>query len=165
MSKSILFLTIAAISFGSQSETFAQEDPTQPNRDQVTVAESAEPELDSEDVEPKLHDFKYIHCNFNFLGRILIRDGKFYFGLRGEFVEGEGLWVKSVERNSPAAKAGLAPGMLVTGLNGTVPDSREQFDRAFEKFDGILKMAYETSGSSSARNEKFDMRTYYLAAK
>lgn len=160
MNKSVLLLTIAAVACGVQFSAQAGDVRDDSNLSQVAAVIPVESDFEDSEL-----DLRYVKCDYNFLGRIVIRDGQFYLGLQGEFVLGEGLRINAVEPNSPAAKAGLVRGMLITSLNGERPDNRSGFDNSFEKFDGIVKLSCQTSEDSQARNLKLDLRQNFIAAR
>jgi len=67
---------------------------------------------------------------------------------------GQGLHVRSVWPGSPAARAGLAPGDVVVGLDGRPVESREDFDTALASVGPgrALAIAYRRDGAErSAR--------------
>ena len=88
---------------------------------------------------------------------------KVWVGVRGTTVaagngrpsaRGQGLRVRSVWPGSPAARAGLAPGDVVVGLDGRPVESREDFDTALASVGPgrALAVAYRRDGAErSAR--------------
>ena len=156
MSKTALTtLTLAVTLMIAQNSVFAAE--FEGNKlSEVSVETSAGAQIE---------DFRFVKCDYNFLGRILIRDGQFQVGMKGRFIEGTGFQITDLEPNSPLAKAGLGAGAIITNLGGNEADCLEDFEASFTKFDGILKLSYKSSDSGREESVKVDLRKNFIAAK
>ncbi len=66
---------------------------------------------------------------------------KWYLGMTGMFLPGQGFGVESVEKDSPAAEAGLDTGMVIISVNGIqVTDTATLADAIATSTDGLLQL-------------------------
>jgi len=69
------------------------------------------------------------------------QDMKWYLGMTGMFLPGQGFGVESVEKDSPAAEAGLDTGMVIISVNGIqVTDTATLADAIATSTDGLLQL-------------------------
>jgi len=118
--------------------------------------------------QPFAYDFKR-NFNFDFPGGSMpgMENFKFDFNRRPkigieiqDLEEGKGVKVKNVDDNSPAAKAGLKEGDIITGLNGkdvaAVGDLRDSVKNIKE--GESLKLTYKRGGKSETAEVKIPKR-------
>lgn len=68
-------------------------------------------------------------------------DVKWYLGMTGMFLPGQGFGIESVETDSPAAAAGLATGMVIISVNGMpVTDTATMAEAVATSTDGLLQL-------------------------
>lgn len=78
-------------------------------------------------------------------------DAKWYLGLSGMAIPSQGFGIEAVEMGSPAEKAGLATGMIITSINDLAVDTPEAMAAAIEAAtDGLLEMDMIVEGSDEA---------------
>ena len=73
-------------------------------------------------------------------GGEIINDGVWYLGLKGMILPETGLGIDEVDPNSPAAAAGLAPGMVIISCNDIQITEEADVRQAIETSGGILTM-------------------------
>ncbi|MGD0654515.1 MAG: trypsin-like peptidase domain-containing protein [Thermoguttaceae bacterium] len=69
----------------------------------------------------------------------------------GQAFAGEGVIVAEVADNSPALKAGLQPGMIVTHVGRTAVNSPKQFSAAVEKISGPVDLSIANDKTNPVR--------------
>ena len=85
-------------------------------------------------------DYVYPTCDFQVPGGELIEDVRWYLGLKGLMLPGKGMGIEKVEANSPAANAGLTPGMVITKCNGVAITDEVVFGQVVAESGGVLEM-------------------------
>lgn len=60
--------------------------------------------------------------------------------MKGLMLPGKGIGIETIEANSPAAAAGLAPGMVITKCNGVVITDDAVFGQVIAESGGVLEM-------------------------
>ncbi|QDV52753.1 PDZ domain-containing protein [Gimesia fumaroli] len=85
-------------------------------------------------------NYIYPTCDYVAPSGLVVEDARWYLGMKGMMLPGKGVGVESVEENSPAAAAGLAPGMVITKVNGTAIISNEVLAQVIAESGGVLEM-------------------------
>lgn len=73
-------------------------------------------------------------------GGLVVEDARWYLGMKGMMLPGKGVGVESVEPDSPAAAAGLAPGMVITKCNGVAITDNDVLAQVIAESGGVLEM-------------------------
>src|SRR5690606_9518072 len=71
--------------------------------------------------EPQHHvtcSWDYVTCDYLVNGHVVYADARWFLGMKGLLLPGQGLGVEEVTPGSPAAAVGLQPGMVITRCNG-----------------------------------------------
>ncbi|MCG8585429.1 MAG: PDZ domain-containing protein [Pirellulales bacterium] len=94
------------------------------------------------------YTYDYVHCGGGF----------WYLGLKGTLLPGKGVGIKSVEAGSPAALAGLKPGMVITRTNDVPLVDDQSMPTAIANSDGVLNLAVLSAADSKPSNVRVAMR-------
>ena len=82
---------------------------------------------------------------------VTAQEMKWYLGLSGMAIPGQGFGVESVEADSPAEEAGLAAGMVITSVNGLAVSDAASMASAIESaVDGLLELTVVVEGGTEA---------------
>ena len=89
----------------------------------------------------------YTVCNWHYYtptvvvsGNPVVAQYRWYFGMKGMILPGQGIGVESVESGSPAEQAGLQPGMVLTQANGIDLTSEDAMNQAINGSQGTLRV-------------------------
>lgn len=86
----------------------------------------------------------YVTCPITVSGTVV--DTRWYLGLKGMLLTGKGLGIESVEPGSPADKAGLQTGMVITRCNNIDIEDAGSMPLAIEQSGGVLNMTILKKG-------------------
>jgi hypothetical protein len=70
----------------------------------------------------------------------VVANSTWYLGVTGMLLPGKGLGIDSVATGSPAASAGLKPGMVISSINGIDLLSQNDMTQAMANSGGVLNM-------------------------
>lgn len=89
----------------------------------------------------------YVRCNWRVVkcapvvvGDVIAPATRWYLGLEGMVLPGKGLGIEAVEEGSPAALAGLQPGMVIVRCNGIALVDEESVAEAIASSGGALRL-------------------------
>lgn len=85
-------------------------------------------------------DYIYPTCDYVTPAGVVVEDARWYLGMKGMMLPGKGVGVESVEPDSPAAAAGLAPGMVITKCNGVAITDNDVLAQVIAESGGVLEM-------------------------
>jgi membrane-associated protease RseP (regulator of RpoE activity) len=83
-------------------------------------------------------------------GGVVVQSSKWYLGVKGMLLPGTGMGVDSVAANSPADRAGIRPGMIITQANGIDLVDEASMQRAIAASGGVLQLAVKPSADANA---------------
>ena len=82
---------------------------------------------------------------------VTVADTKWYLGLTGMALPGQGFGVESVEVGSPAEASGLATGMVITSINGLqIVDAATMANAIATSINGLLEMEVMITAGTNA---------------
>jgi hypothetical protein len=93
--------------------------------------------------EPQHHhhcSWHYVTCDYSVNGHVLHQDARWFLGLKGLLLPGQGVGVEEVAPGSPAAAVGLQPGMVITRCNGIDMIDEAALGQAIAQSGGALQM-------------------------
>jgi len=92
------------------------------------------------------YDWNYVTCDYYVAGRPVAVNARWYLGVKGMVLPGKGLGIEEVDANSPAAAAGLAPGMVIVRCNGIELTDDQAVNRAIRaSTNGLVQMDVRTA--------------------
>lgn len=93
--------------------------------------------------EPQHHHYcqwQYVTCDYRVNGQIVHADARWFLGLKGLLLPGQGVGVEDVAAGSPAEAVGLQPGMVITRCNGIDMVDEAALAQAIAVSGGVLQM-------------------------
>jgi hypothetical protein len=93
--------------------------------------------------EPQHHHYcqwQYVTCDYRVNGQIVHADARWFLGLKGLLLPGQGVGVEEVAPGSPAEAVGLQPGMVITRCNGIDMVDEAALAHAIGTSGGVLQM-------------------------
>lgn len=93
--------------------------------------------------EPQHHvhcQWQYVTCDYRVNGQVVHADVRWYLGLKGLLLPGQGVGVEEVAPGSPADAVGLQPGMVITRCNGIDMVDEAALAQAIAISGGVLQM-------------------------
>jgi hypothetical protein len=93
--------------------------------------------------EPQHHvqcQWQYVTCDYRVNGHVVQADVRWFLGLKGLLLPGQGLGVEEVAPGSPAEAVGLQPGMVITRCNGIDMVDEAALAHAISTSGGVLQM-------------------------
>jgi len=91
-------------------------------------------------VDCHVYAWDYVTCGYTVPGTTVVVEARWYLGLSGILLPGKGMGIDAVEAGSPAAAAGLAPGMVIVQCNGLDIVDETSMPTAIEQSGGVLNM-------------------------
>lgn len=85
------------------------------------------------------YTYSYVTCGVRLPSGVVV-DTRWYLGLNGMLLPGKGFGIERVDSGSPAERAGLTPGMVITHCNGIDLVDENSFPAAVEQSGGVLRM-------------------------
>ena len=73
-------------------------------------------------------------------GQVVALDARWYLGMKGMLLPGQGVGIEEVTLGSPAAAVGLEPGMVITRCNGIDLVDETALSDVIEQSYGVLQM-------------------------
>lgn len=101
-----------------------------------------------------LHLPTFHTCNYYYVPSPVVVGGpvvtwQWYLGVQGVVLPGKGLAINSVDAGSPAALAGLQPGMVITQCNGILLIDEAAVSQSLQTPNGVLEMFVLTEGAQA----------------
>lgn len=84
--------------------------------------------------------WNYVNCDYLVGGQVVHADARWYLGLKGMLLPGQGVGIEEVAPGSPAAAVGLQPGMVITRCNGIDLVDETALQQAIAASGGVLQM-------------------------
>ena len=81
-----------------------------------------------------------MNCDFVSGGHVVVADARWYLGMKGLLLPGQGIGIEEVAPGSPAAHVGLQPGMVITRCNGIDLFDEAALGDAIAQSGGVLQM-------------------------
>jgi hypothetical protein len=101
-----------------------------------------------------LHLPTFHSCNYYYVPCPVVVGGpvvtwQWYLGVQGVVLPGKGLAINTVDAGSPAALAGLQPGMVITQCNGILLTDEAAVQQSLQTPNGLLEMFVLTDGAQA----------------
>ena len=100
------------------------------------------------------HPQHHVHCHWNYVtcdyivnGQVVVADARWYLGMKGLLLPGQGVGIEEVTPGSPAAAVGLQPGMIITRCNGIDLVDETVLPQVIAQSGGVLQMDLLLSGT------------------
>ena len=84
--------------------------------------------------------WNYVTCDYVHAGQVVVADARWYLGMKGLLLPGQGIGIEEVAPGSPAAQVGLTPGMVITRCNGIDLFDEAALGDAISQSGGVLQM-------------------------
>lgn len=81
-----------------------------------------------------------VTCDFATGNGAVVEDVRWWLGLTGMELPQKGLGIETIAENSPAANAGLQPGMIIIECNGIEIVDGQSFSQAIDQSGGVLNL-------------------------
>ena len=85
-------------------------------------------------------DGRRLACDYLVNGHVVHEDARWFLGLKGMLLPGQGVGIEEVAPGSPAAAVGLQPGMVITRCNGIDMLDEAALAQAIGTSGGALQM-------------------------
>ena len=100
------------------------------------------------DARPSHHGSAHVYQKVNYIAPSILApvpesvplESRWYLGLTGSVLPGQGLGIESLEKYSPAVLAGLQPGMVILRCNGIDITDEAAFGEAVATSAGVLQL-------------------------
>ena len=84
--------------------------------------------------------WNYVVCDYSSGGHVVAADARWYLGIKGMLLAGQGVGIEEITAGSPAAAVGLQPGMVITRCNGIDLVDETALGDVITQSNGVLQM-------------------------